>query len=274
MNNFLDPPLTDVSEGNIITDSSETYSPKKSKEKQHKYFCGTHHLQNDAFDLKFKNFLEKQKQFIYGLETCPTTGRIHWQFFFESCNKSGIRHSTLRKEHSKTTFITCDGSKAQNFLYCAKQQNYITNIIDVYIPILTHEMLLPWEMDILSIIKNKADDRTIHWFWEETGNIGKTTFCKFLSFHYNAIPLEGKKNDILYCAATFPSNLYIYDIERSLEDHINYSAIEKIKNGYFMCAKYESKPIIRNCPHVLCFANFEPNYLKLSEDRWHVKLLQ
>jgi len=70
-----------------------------------------------------------------------------------------------------------------------------------------------------------------------------------------------------------PSLVYIYDIERSLEDHISYGAIEKIKNGYFMCSKYESKPIIRPCSHVICFANFEPNNMKLSVDRWHVVCL-
>ena len=63
------------------------------------------------------------------------------------------------------------------------------------------------------------------------------------------------------------------DIERSMEDYISYGAIEKIKNGYFMCAKYESKPIIRNPPHLLIFANFKPNIDELSLDRWVIREL-
>ena len=35
-----------------------------------------------------------------------------------------------------------------------------------------------------------------------------------------------------------------------------------------MCSKYESKPVIRNSPHVIVFANFEPDKSALSEDRW------
>lgn len=272
--NPFDQPLTDVTEGNNITDSSVTSKPKSSKEKQLKYFCGTHHLQFDQYDQTFKDFIEKQKQYIYGLETCPTTGRSHWQFFFETCNKSGIRFSTLCKAHPKTNFEICEGDKKSNFLYCSKDKNFKSNIIDIYIPELTPDMLYDWQKNIVNTITTKPDNRTIHWYWEPDGNIGKTTFAKFLSFYYDAIPLEGKKNDILFCAASFPSSVYIYDIERSLEEHLSYGAIEKIKNGYYMCAKYESKPILRPCPHVICFANFEPNYIKLSNDRWHVTKIE
>jgi len=55
-----------------------------------------------------------------------------------------------------------------------------------------------------------------------------------------------------------------------MEEYISYGAMEKIKNGFYMSSKYESKPIIRNCPHIICFANFEPDYDKLSQDRWKV----
>ena len=55
-----------------------------------------------------------------------------------------------------------------------------------------------------------------------------------------------------------------------MEDYVSYGSIEKIKNGYFMCSKYESKPIVRNSPHVFIFANFEPELDALSLDRWHI----
>lgn len=123
---------------------------------------------------------------------------------------------------------------------------------------------------LLLILNEEPDDRTIHWIWESKGMTGKTTFCKFLSHYHGAIPLEGKKNDILYCAAEFESDLYVWDLERSMEDFVSYGALEKIKNGYYMCAKYESKPIIRPCPHILVFANFPPDEDKLSKDRWNI----
>lgn len=259
------------SEGNTITESSEPSSPVYSKNKQRKFWCGTHIIRDEIVDSTFIEFLEKQKEYIYGIEKCPTTDRKHYQFYFESNLKSGIRFSSLHKAHPFTHFEPCKSNKEDNFRYCSKDKMYTTNIIDIYIPELSHEDLYPWQKDVIKIISCKPDNRTIHWFWEPTGNVGKTTFSKFLSHYYKAIPLEGKKNDILYCAAQFPSMIYIYDIERSLEEHLSYGAIEKIKNGFYMCAKYESKPIIRNSPHVICFANFEPQEHKLSKDRWNIR---
>lgn len=93
---------------------------------------------------------------------------------------------------------------------------------------------------------------------------------RYLIRNHGAVPLEGKKDSILYCAAEFESEIYVYDIERSLETYVSYGAIEKIKNGCYMVAKYESKPIDRNPPHVLIFANFAPNEKMLSADRWHI----
>jgi len=123
------------------------------------------------------------------------------------------------------------------------------------------------------IAETEPDDRTIYWYWCEKGKSGKTTFAKYLSYHYGAIPLEGKKNDILFTAAEYDSNIYIFDLERSMEGHVSYAALEKIKNGFYMVGKYEGKPIIRNSPHVIVFANFAPDEEKLSQDRWKVKHL-
>lgn len=127
-----------------------------------------------------------------------------------------------------------------------------------------------WEQEILQIIKNPPDERTIHWYWSDAGKMGKTQFAKYLSIYHGAIPLDGKKNDMLFCAATHESNIYILLLSRTQEDHVSYDTLEKIKDGYFMCGKYESKPIIRNPPHIFVFANFRPQQSKMSFDRWHI----
>ena len=33
---------------------------------------------------------------------------------------------------------------------------------------------------VVDILKTEPDERTIHWFWEPKGNVGKTTLCKWL----------------------------------------------------------------------------------------------
>lgn len=128
-----------------------------------------------------------------------------------------------------------------------------------------------WEQEILEIISSEPDDRKIYWYWESVGNAGKTSFSKYLSVKHGAVPIEGKKNDILFCASNFESDLYIYSISRSCENFVSYDSLEKIKDGYYMVGKYESKPITRNPPHLFVFANFPPHQEKMSIDRWVIK---
>jgi len=93
---------------------------------------------------------------------------------------------------------------------------------------------------------------------------------KWLHRFHDAVPLKNKKGDILNIAMANPSDMYVYDIERSLKSFVSYSSIEKIKNGFYMSGKYEGGIINANCPWVVIFANFPPKWNKLSEDRWEV----
>lgn len=138
-------------------------------------------------------------------------------------------------------------------------------------PLACETNMYPWQEELLSILNSEPDDRTIIWIWDEIGNIGKTTFMKYLMRFHNAIPLEGKKNDILHVATEHESDIYVYDIERSLESYVSYGAIEKIKNGCWMSGKYEGGIVDRNCPHLVIFANFKPEEQKLSYDRWFIR---
>ena len=94
--------------------------------------------------------------------------------------------------------------------------------------------------------------------------------------NYNAIIVSGKGNDILYGITKHIEehkeiDIVILDFERSVEDYVSYSAIEKIKNGCFYSPKYKGSMVIFNSPHVICFANFLPDKEKLSLDRWNIK---
>lgn len=247
--------------GNTITKASPSVRAVGCKR-----WCFT--LNNYTVEQKEQLSLQFAKancKFVIG-EEVGEGGTPHLQGYIE-CDRR-IRPI----ETFKTTQVhweKCRGDRDSNIKYCTKDGKF-TSTFPVPRPVKTIEQLRPWQLEIEQIISQEADDRTIHWYWEPAGNFGKTTFCKYLSLKHKAIPLEGKKNDILYCAAEFESDIYIWDLERSMEEFISYGALEKIKNGYFMCSKYESKPIVRNCPHVICFANFPPRLECLSADRWHV----
>jgi len=226
---------------------------------------------NNYTELELKHLvdaLDSDDKYIIGKEV-GKEGTPHLQGYI--CFKQKKRLTAVKKINGRAHWEKCKGTQEDNIKYCSKDGNYITNIkIKKPLKILKEEQLYEWQKDIINIITDEPDDRTIHWYWEDKGNVGKTTFMKYLCAKYNAIPIEGKKNDILFCAAQFESELYIMDLERTMEEYVSYGAIEKIKNGCYMCSKYESKPIVRNCPHVIIFANFEPDYESLSQDRWHV----
>lgn len=184
-----------------------------------------------------------------------------------------VETTNLKKAH----WEKCKGTEEDNIQYCTKDNDFLTNFaIKKTIPkgdfrvIKDESMLRPWQAEIIKILETIPHNRWIYWFWEAIGNIGKTSITEYMIDIYGAVPVEGKKNDILFCAAEHESMCYIFDFERSMEEYISYGAIEKIKNGTYMCSKYESKPIRRHKPHVIIFANFPPDVTKLSQDRWKI----
>lgn len=198
---------------------------------------GTPHLQG-ILQFKIKRRLENLKKF---------NNRIHW----EKCR-----------------------NLEESIAYCSKESIWITNVKQKR-TIKFPNMDKQWEIDILNIIKEEPDDRTIHWYWSKSGNVGKTTFCKYLTTYFDAITLPPKTADAFHCIAKLVEddkdvNLCIFDIPRTSIEYINYSAIEKIKDGYFSSGKYEGCSVCIPCPHVLIFCNEPPITNKLSVDRWHI----
>lgn len=160
--------------------------------------------------------------------------------------------------------------------YCCKEDtatgNYILDTkesIDVIKP-------SGWMLDILDIIKEKPDYRTIHWYWESIGNTGKSAFTKYLCHKHDALCVSGKSADCKYAIVQYNEQkkkypkIVVFDVPRTNLEYINYEAIESIKNGCFFSGKYESGQVIMNTPHIFIFANAKPDVFKLSEDRWHI----
>lgn len=160
--------------------------------------------------------------------------------------------------------------------YCTKYETrsgkIYTHGIDIPKPINVIEPY-GWQLEILDIIKQEPDDRTIHWFWEPDGRVGKTQLCKYLVVKHNALMLTGKSNDMYHMLAQNPDKrtLIIVDVPRSVQDYINYGAIEQIKNGLVFSGKYEGHQLVFNCPHVIVFSNQEPNMSMMSFDRWNIR---
>lgn len=145
--------------------------------------------------------------------------------------------------------------------------------------VLSHDQLYDWQIDIVNLVKSEPNERHIHWFWEATGNVGKSTFVKYLCYHYKALLVSGKGSDMKFLIVKYREKYgdyptcIIWDIPRTAENFISYTGMEEVKNGCFASTKYECEMVLMNCPHMLCFANFEPDCEKVSADRWVIKNL-
>jgi len=164
--------------------------------------------------------------------------------------------------------------------YCCKEDSATGKyILDSIEPIKLINPDREWEIDILNIISNDPDDRSIYWFWEPNGNSGKSAFTKYLCVKHNALCVSGKSSDCKYAIVKYHEEkkkypkIIVFDIPRTNLDYINYEAIESIKNGCFFSGKYDSSQVIMNSPHIIVFANSEPQTWKLSQDRWKIKNL-
>lgn len=144
------------------------------------------------------------------------------------------------------------------------------------------DQLRPWQIEIYNKIKEEPDSRTIHWYWEPAGNVGKTAFTKFLCVNHpeEALVVSGKSTDVFYGIVKFREvhgdypRIIVYDIPRSVDQqYVCFQALEKVKDGIFFSGKYEGCMVVMNCPHLVVFSNESPDYAKLSQDRWNVQLI-
>lgn len=234
-----------------------------------KKWCMTlnNYTEEDINNIK-KEITKHSPVFIIEKET-GENGTPHLQGYIEF--KTRIRPLSL-KWNNKIHWEKANGTREQNFTYCSKENNIILDSRNIsYDHIKLPDKLYKWQEKLIEDIKKEPDNRTIIWLYEKEGNCGKTTMAKYLCIKYKALYVQGKRNDILYAAAETDCNIYIIDLPRTTEDRVPYEAIENLKNGIFFSGKYESKQIIRNCPHVIIFANFKPDTTKLSIDRWKIK---
>lgn len=133
------------------------------------------------------------------------------------------------------------------------------------------DKLMKWQQKVITILENKPqDDRQIMWVIDFEGNSGKSYLAKYLRLHHGAFTThsEGiRSQDFSFVYKG--QKLVVFDYPRHTEaDQINYGLLEALKNGTLFSPKYESRVLHFENVQVLCFTNIEPNYLKLSADRW------
>jgi hypothetical protein len=168
------------------------------------------------------------------------------------------------------------GNRDSNIAYCSKENVKFT--LGLPKPVNVIGTLKPWQHKIECLMNEEPDDRTINWYYDRTGNIGKTVFMKYCVVKHDAIPcIGGKFADIMnlvYNADLDKSKTTIFNIPRGHKAKVSYSSLEAVKDGLVVNTKYETGYKVFNSPHVFVFANFPPDKTKLSEDRWNIVNLE
>lgn len=235
-----------------------------------KYWCFTW---NNPTDVEvFVGILKNECEWYLFQEETGESGTTHYQGTL--CLKKKQRLTALKKWEPAVHWEKTKAVKA-SVLYCSKAQSRTGNMWSHGIDIpTTIKTITPrgWQCEVMDIVRSEPDDRTIHWFWEPVGNVGKSALCKYLVVHHNALVLSGKATDMFHSIASNPKkrSLILIDAPRQSFDYINYGAIECIKNGLIFSGKYEGAQLVFNCPHVIVFANQPPRMEAVSLDRWHI----
>lgn len=138
--------------------------------------------------------------------------------------------------------------------------------------------LRPWQDTVEKMCMEEPDDRTINWIYDPLGNIGKTAFTKYMLATHNTLAnTGGAVKDVACMIALAVENgfeineisTFIFNYARSTS-HVNYVAIEGIKDGLISSNKYESATLMFNSPHIWIFSNEMPNLDALTHDRWKI----
>lgn len=231
-------------------------------------------LERSAPDLNF---------WVAGKEVAPSTGTPHLQGYLEAVER--LRPTELGWP-PQIHWEKARGSRAANVKYCTKEGDWeSSHPLDVQREVAAKESLRliqslrPWQQEVVDLVSQVPDERTIHWYWEPDGGVGKSSLVKLLCAKHGALVCAGKAADMKHmvaerCKRQRPPIVVIFDIPRSSLGYLSYTGIEEIKNGCFASTKYESGMVVMNSPHVLVFANHEPDYQAMSLDRWKVVRIQ
>lgn len=246
--------------GNTITPSDKPEQPDKPKQPSAaKYWPFTW----NNYPSNWKEIIVPKFQhlagYIIGVEI-GEEGTPHLQGYIEFKDKArpmGLLPKEVHWEKRK-------GTREDNVRYCSKDGNFIasgTCVPAKELKIIKFEQLREWQHDIISIIQTEPDNRIIYWYHGEYG-IGKTQFSKYLAHHHGAIPLGGELRHMLAVASEHQEcELFIVPLCKG-EFSPPYTALEQIKDGFFMShfGTKNTKPVIMNSPHMIVFANCEPDY--------------
>lgn len=249
-------------------------------------WCLTVNNYTDSTLSQLSRLSSKSTDWIIGKEIGEEKKTPHLQCYFRFKNQ--VRFTTLKNAVPNGHWQKAKGSVQQNYDYCSKDGDFTTNITKKWTIQEMKELVRaeynnvkwrPWQQDVIDLLAQPADSRTIYWVYEPSGNAGKSFLAKYLLLDSSCILASGKGADILHGVAKAVEagrlpKVILLDVPRVCGDFISYQAIELLKNGCAFSGKYESCQLLFPHPQVLVFSNAPPIREKLSLDRWMIYVIK
>src|SRR5579885_2553386 len=186
------------------------------------------------------------------------------------CNETPLKYNSLAKTYDNITALE----------RLRKEKERGKNI-----------KLLDWQNNFLTEIKeqinNNIETRKVIWIFDKLGCAGKSVLAKYLlrtDPDFFIITTIGQQKDFFeklynsYMNNMWTGKCLILDFPRTYEEKNSlYTCLEIVKNGYIEKDKYNSTCIDfidANKLIIIVFANFLPEFCKLSLDRWDIRELK
>lgn len=228
--------------------------------------------------------ISKNWKYVFGREI-GSNGTPHLQCYLEFT--SPVKFRTLKNVFPTAHIEKARGNRKQNLEYCTKDNLYDTNFViktcgkkQLYDKFYSDVTWFQWQQEILDLISTAPDDRIVNWYVDRNGNRGKSFLARYIAISYGCILATGKKDDIFNQVLTWQQDddkpdfsIVICDVPRCSSDYVSYASLENLKNGFLYSGKYEGGQCFFLPPHVIVFSNEEPDYNKMSSDRWNVKFI-
>lgn len=139
-----------------------------------------------------------------------------------------------------------------------------------------------WQKDLNGELKLVPHDRKIIWYCDILGDSGKTKMAKYLAVTYpQDVYIVSQFGGATNAASIVKSALdggwtgqaMIVNLTRSAETKSIYEPLEMIKDGLITATKYQGETLVFPEPHLIVFANFLPDVLAMSLDRWEIRMM-
>jgi len=132
-----------------------------------------------------------------------------------------------------------------------------------------HKEQYLWQSKLISLLEADPDDRTLIFIVDFRGRSGKSTISDYLLRNYNAFSAFGKEAEVYYLYSG--ETIILCDSPRDRNDYINYSTLEKLKDGTITSTKYQPVKKYRDeQAHIVVFMNQWPDIKALSRDRYNI----